>query len=451
MKIHQILFIAFLSLCPIASFADEPSNIVFIISDDHDNAHLGFLGNDVVHTPSLDKLASEGTVFRNCYLTASRCRPSLASLLSGRHPHQNGVYANFGHEEMLAPAGSLPNLLKKAGYATYGGGKYWEGDPRDMGFTHGFEGQNRKAWARTFVREDAQAELFSFIDEHAGKKPMFIWWAPLLPHTPHDPPKRFRDLFDPEKIPIPEYIRPEDREEFLKKERLSLAMEAWMDEEIGKLRAKLIASGEEEDTLYVFLIDNGFCNGLPAKGSVFEKGIRTPAFFTCPGRIPDGVQRDDLISSLDLYPTLLSYAGVEIPAHAEGINLRRHLEDETPVGREKMAGAIYPTAATKGGRSPERDVYALYLRSAKWKYVFYPRAVEGKVAGRPWKLHHILAEPPLREQGARNLYDLEADPHEFNDLSADPGQRERIDGFHKEVLDWWRNTGGAPIPGAENP
>ena len=75
MRIHQILFIGFLLLCPAASFADEPPNIVFIISDDQDNAHLGFLGNDVVHTPSLDKLAAAGTVFRNCYLTALALPP----------------------------------------------------------------------------------------------------------------------------------------------------------------------------------------------------------------------------------------------------------------------------------------------------------------------------------------------------------------------------------------
>ena len=448
MKIHQILFTAFLLLCPAASFADEPPNIVFIISDDQDNAHLGFLDNDVVHTPSLDKLASEGTVFRNCYLTASRCRPSLASLLSGRHPHQNGVYANFGHEEKLAPEGSLPNLLKDIGYATYGAGKYWEGNHEDMGFTQGF---GRDVHKNKFVRKDDQAGLFSFIDEHAGNRPMFIWWAPLMPHTPHDPRQRFLDLFDPEAIPVPEYIRPEDREEFLEKERLSLAMEAWMDEEIGKLRDKMIASGEDGNTLYVFLIDNGWCNGLPAKGSVFEKGIRTPAFFTWPKRIPGGEQRDDLVSSLDVYPTLLSYANIEIPTHAEGINLRRHLEEKTPVNREKIAGAIYPTKVQDGGASPERDVYALYLRSSNWKYTLYPRAVKGNVERFPWKLHHILAEPPLREQGDENLYDLNDDPLEFTDLSADPEHRELIAGFRKEVLDWWRITGGAPIPGAENP
>ena len=79
--------------------ADEPDalkpNIVLIISDDHDNQHLGFLGNRVVRTPNIDSLAKAGTVFNTCHLTATRCRPSLASLLSGRLPHQTGIYANY--------------------------------------------------------------------------------------------------------------------------------------------------------------------------------------------------------------------------------------------------------------------------------------------------------------------------------------------------------------------
>lgn len=107
---------------------DQP-NIVLIISDDQDYEHLGFMGNTQVKTPHLDQLAKEGTVFTHCHLTASRCRPSLAGLLSGKLPHQNGIYANHHKdnskgnndiidEKVLSPVNSLPNLLKKAGYAT---------------------------------------------------------------------------------------------------------------------------------------------------------------------------------------------------------------------------------------------------------------------------------------------------------------------------------------------
>ena len=441
-------------------FAEEQSprkpNIVLIISDDHDNEHLGFMGNKGVRTPNIDLLANAGTVFETCHLTATRCRPSLASLLSGRLPHQNGIYANYHKsnnqgnldvegEKMLDPHQSLPNLLKQAGYVTYASGKYWESDPEAMGFTHGLTKETLRNF-RDFVRIDKQKDLFSFVDEHAGEKPMFIWWAPLMPHTPHNPPERFLKLFDPRTIPIPEYISSGDRDEFIRKERLSLAMEAWTDEEIGKLRAKLKAKEEDENTLYVFLIDNGWSNGLPAKGSVFEKGVSTPAFFTWPGHIPNGLHRKDLISSLDIYPTLLNYAGVKIPDTASGLDLREHLEEKTPLKREKLFGAIYPTAATHEGEFPERDVYALYLRTEKWKYVYYTRDVQGEVSQRPWKLHHILADAPLRNRGDQNLYNLEKDQFERHDLSELQEHRKLIEGFKKEVFAWWRNTGGNTIP-----
>ncbi len=430
----------------------EQPNIVLIISDDHDNEHLGFMGNPVVRTPNWDRLAEQGTVFTTCHLTASRCRPSLASLLSGRLPHQSGIYANYHKErtrgnsdidgeKMLDPKNSLPGLLAKAGYATYGSGKYWEGDARAMGFTHGL-GQRRRFGE--FARK-GQEELLSFIDENAGEKPMFVWWAPLMPHTPHNPPKQFLEMFDPGEIPVPDYITRENREAFIEKEHLSLAMEAWTDDEFGKLRAKLKEKGEDENTLYVFLIDNGWSNGLPAKGSVFEKGVSTPVFFSQPGRIPEGVKRNDLISSLDIYPTILSYAGAEVPDSAEGIDLREAFETDAPVGRKELFGAIYPTAATNNGREPESDVYALYVRTEKWKYVYYTRDVQGNVAGKPFKLHHILAEAPLRHRGDENLFNLNEDPYELRDLSGEAGRQKLLGGFKREVLDWWKKTGGSAI------
>ena len=122
-----------------AAEATRP-NIVYIISDDHDYEHLGFMGNEFVHTPTLDKLARDGAVFTTAHLPMSRCHPTLASFLSGRWPHQSGIYYNYGTQK-LSPKHSLPNLLKDAGYATYVEGKYWEGDPREMGFTHGRTGR----------------------------------------------------------------------------------------------------------------------------------------------------------------------------------------------------------------------------------------------------------------------------------------------------------------------
>ena len=422
---------------------DQP-NIVFIIADDHDYEHVGFTGNKTVHTPNLDRLAASGTVFPRAHLPMSRCHPTLASFLSGRWPHQTGIYYNYGTKK-LDPTNSLPNLLKDAGYATYVEGKYWEGDTREMGFTHG-----KGKTARTFVRK-GQDDLFAFIDEVGGKKPLFIWWAPLIPHSPHNPPQKYMDLFRKENIPVPDYIAPNQRDLFLKKEHLSLAMEAWLDDGVGQLEAKLRDRGLYDDTLFAFVIDNGWCNGRVSKGSPFEKGVRTPIFFTWPGQIKGGRHVESLTSTLDIYPTLLDYGGAKIPRNAAGTNLRPVIEGKAKGTRDRLFGAIYPAFATKADQRPERDVYAIYVREDRWKAIFFLQDVDAKWNGAYFRIQSIVTDYPTRKRGDVDLYDLSGDPHETRNLAGDPAHADRIAAMRKAVLDWWTRTGGKPIDALDAP
>ncbi len=430
----------------------ERPNIVLLISDDQDYEHLGFMGNSFVHTPNLDRLARAGTVFTTAHLPMSRCHPTLASFLSGRWPHQSGIYYNYGKKK-LAPDNSLPNLLRQAGYATYVEGKYWEGNPREMGFTHG-----KGKTAGTFVRK-TQESLFAFIDAHAGKQPMFIWWAPKLPHTPHNPPQRYRALYDAKQMPIPPYMRgrvdhipmrPDlprrQRRGFRDLEMTSYAMDAWLDDGVGQLIDKMRSAGEHERTLYVFVIDNGWCNGLVSKGSPFEKGVRTPIFFSWPKKIAAGRRFDDLVSTLDLYPTILDYAGVEVPTTAAGRSLRPRIEGRPAESREYLFGAIYPAFATRDDQRPERDVYALYCRTRRWKYILYVQDVTADRNRNYFRIQHILTEFPTRQAGDEDLYDLQRDPYELKDLADQPDQRRRMDELRRRVLAWWKETGGGPLP-----
>ena len=449
----------------------EKPNIVLIISDDHDYEHLGFMGNKTVRTPNLDELARAGTIFTTGHMTASRCRPSLAGLLSGQYPHQNGIYANIHGDYKkskrskrpestvyLNPLNSLPNLLKDAGYRTYGAGKYWEAQYREMGFTDGFEKpQGVKEFARR-VKEFArkgQSELFEFIEKNAkNDQPMFMWWAPLLPHTPHNPPQKYLDLFNPAEIPVPDYISDNRREEFIKKEQKSLAMEYWMDLEIGKMRNKMKEVGEDKNTLYVFVIDNGWSNGLISKGSVYEKGFRSPITFTLPGVIPAGEKRDDLVSSLDIYSTILSYAGVTPPKRAEGLDLRKNIDKKLPVKRDRLYGAVYPGAASGTYKNPEKDVYALYVRTDKWKYIVHTKDLlpttsgkeKGRLDVRPYKIQHIATNHLANaHKGDEKLYDLSKDPYELNNLANDAKFKKVMSTFKSDVLQWWESTGGKPL------
>lgn len=429
--------VAFLGLASPAFPVEQP-NIVLIISDDHDNEHFGFMGNQFVHTPNLDLLARSGTLFTRAHLPMSRCHPTLASFLSGRWPHQTGVYHNFG-DRKLDPTNSLPRLLRDAGYATYVEGKYWEGDPRAMGFTHG-----KGNTANTFVR-DGQADLFAFIDEVGGHRPMFIWWAPKIPHLPHNPPQEYLALFDRDRIPVPEWIRADRRESFLQKEHLSLAMEAWLDKGIGSLQTKLRDKGVYEDTMFVFVIDNGWCNGLVSKGSPFEKGIRTPVFFTWPAKIRGGQRFDYLTSTLDIFPTILDYAGARTPLSAAGNNLRPIIEGTTARNRERLFGAIYPAFVTKTDQRPERDIYALYVRGERWKYVLYLQDVVPSRNRSYFRIQWIETDYPVRGKGAEDLYDLQADPTERNNLASRPEHARRLAEMRGAVLAWWKDTGGRPI------
>ncbi len=441
------------ALIPAAAPAAEKPNIVFIISDDHDFMHLGFMGNEFVHTPTLDRLARQGTVFTTAHLPMSRCHPTLASFLSGRWPHQTGIYYNYG-EKPLDPRNSLPRLLRDAGYATYVEGKYWEGDPKEMGFTHG-----KGKTARTFVRQ-GQDDLFAFIDEVGGEQPMFIWWAPLIPHTPHNPPQKYVDLYDWSKMPVPPYMQGKDldsapgkdkgkakrrRGGWRRKEQLSYAMEAWLDDGVGQLVEKLKAAGQLESTMFVFVIDNGWCNGLPSKGTPFEHGVRTPVFFSLPGTVPAGQRFDCLVSTNDIYPTILEYAGAKVPETAAGRSLRPIIEGRPAETREVLCGAIYPAFATKGDNRPERDVYALYARTKKWKYILFLQDVTQDRSGDYFRIQSIATEFPTRTAGDEDLYNLESDPFEQKDLAGDAQHRQRLAGFKAAVLSWWIDTGGKPL------
>ena len=407
-------------------------NIVLVVSDDQDNTHFGFAGHPLAHTPNLDRLVDEGCLFSTMH-TPPRCRPSLAVLLSGRHPHQSGIYANR-HRRVLSPEGSLPNRLRAAGYATFAGGKYWEGDVQAMGF-------DAPAEPSPHFARSGQEELFSFLDENAGEKPVFVWWAPALPHTPHDPPQRYLDLIDGERIEVPPHLPHASPVHFRRFEELSLAMGAWFDDELGKLVEAFRTRGLYENTLFLFLIDNGWTNGLVAKGSPFEKGVSTPFVAVWPGLIPGGARRDQRVESLDVMPTILEAAGLDVPDDLAGESLLPGLRGEPFDGREVLYAAVYGRAAV-GDERPEKDAYALYARDARWKYVLYLQPVDETI----WSTMIVTPQRDMnRLEGEEDLYDLETDPMELRDLSLDPAHRPRMDRMRAGALAWWRATGGGEL------
>jgi uncharacterized sulfatase len=435
---HPLLCCAALAL-PVqepAQGAVRP-NIVLAIADDQDYEHFGFLGHPLARTPTLDRLAAEGVLFPVAHATP-RCRPTLAELLVGRWPHQSGITYNDGQEK-LSPRGTLPILLHEAGYATYCGGKFWEGDLRAQGFDR--PEQRDEAFGR-----QGQEDLFRFLEERRDA-PFFVWWAPSIPHTPHNPPRELLRHFQGAAIPAPGYCE-ENARAFQKAERLSLAMGAWLDQELGRLVAKLDELGELEETLFVFLSDNGWSSGLPSKGSPLEKGVRTPLVFRWPVRFAPA-RLEQLVDVVDVFPTLLDCAGVPIPAGLPGRSLRPLLEGleglETGAGREHLFGAAYTAARSDGGVA--QDVYALYARSAEWKYILYLK--EGTTEP-PCKVTALNSDFHCRP-GEVALYHLAADPYELANLAGREEHRELEQRLRAELLSWWHDTGGPPLELPEAP
>ncbi|HEX6881836.1 MAG TPA: sulfatase-like hydrolase/transferase [Planctomycetota bacterium] len=420
----------------------ERPNVVVLVADDMDHEHFGCLGYPAARTPTLDALAEEGVLFTHGFVPMSRCRPAQAALLSGLWPHQNGVYFNVGADH-IDPETALPVLLARAGYGTVGEGKFWEGEARAMGFSN-YTIRNYE----TFVRWD-QHHLFEWLDAHATEAPFFVWWAPELPHVPHDPPEELLARFPLESIPVPAWFEG-DAEEFRRREQISLAMEAWLDEGVGELRAKLGALGVLENTLFVFLVDNGWAHGCVSKGWGHDKGLRTPMILTWPKGIAGGARHADLVSPVDLYATILDYAGVAPPEGCQGRSLRARLAGEPGTPREALFGALYPLAPTETLTDPARDAYGLWARTERWKWILALKdlraaADAGSDEGEREDVKVSLAPDFVRRRGEVELYDLASDPHERTNLAGRPEHAALEAELRVRALEWWRATGGGEL------
>lgn len=401
-------------------------NLVLAIADDLDPGHLGFLGNPLARTPRLDRLAQQGWLTPVLYAQPV-CRAALGVLLSGRWPHETGVTSN-GAEAALPTASVLPARLRAAGYASFCAGKFWEGPPPDYGFDA--PAVNDERFART--GEDGQAELFRFLEERSARGPWFVWWAPSLPHTPHRPPVRFaQDFATTELAPPPEFRG--SAEDFQAAERASLAMHEWMDAELRRLLAKLEELGELEETVILFLADNGWSTWRVSKGTPREQGVCMPLIASAPGQVRRGLDAGFLADLVDVHATLLDYAGAAPAPEDRGRSLRPYLEGRAESGRARLFGSAH---ARRG------ELYALYARDRRWKYVRYVRDVNSQELSPGPR----LAEPFRRKSGVEELYDLAADPFELENLARREEHAERLAELRAATLDWWRETGGPELP-----
>lgn len=413
-----------------AADAQVPPNIVLIISDDHGWPHYGFMGDPVVKTPHIDRLAAAGLCFPRGYVTTSLCSPSLATILTGLYTHQHGITSNDppapaagkvaekrkAQRELrpkliskIDPHPTLSGLLARHGYLTLQTGKWWLGNPRDRGFTHAMTlgGENPKARhgdEGLAIGRETMKPIEDFIDEATrDKKPFFVWYAPFLPHTPHNPPERLLAKY-------------RDRAASLS-EANYYAMVEWLDETCGQLFAYIDKKGAAGNTVVAYVADNGWFPdpkkvGTQSRSKLtpYDAGLRTPILLSWPGKTP-AKRIDQPVSSIDLMPTLLRCAGIEPPPGLPGIDLR---DEPAVVKREAVFGAIFTHDAIDLD-NPASSLAHRWCVSAGWKLIDPG--------------HN--AKMPIRPE----LYNVATDPKEERDLAA--AEPDRVAQLRARLDAWW--------------
>jgi arylsulfatase A-like enzyme len=426
------LLLACLAPVTAANQPAERPNILLIISDDHAWTDYSFMGHPHIRTPNLDRLAAESLTFPRGYVTASLCAPSLATIITGLHPHQHNVTSNDpplpkniprgkafqsadfveGRERMaqfIENAPTLPKLLGEQGYLSFQTGKWWHRNFRRGGFTHGMTHGNEKKGGRhgdagLKIGREGMQPMYDFIETARNEqKPFFIWHAPFLPHDPHTPPERLLEKYR-DKTPSIHVAR-------------YWAMVEWFDETCGELLDYLKKNGLERNTIVVYIADNGWIQDPDStrfaprsKQSQYDGGLRTPIMIHWPGRVQPR-KSFELASAIDLAPTLLRAAGLEPPKNLPGLNL---LDEPAVQARDILFGTCFTHDAV------DLDDPA---RSIRWRW-----CLEGD-----WKL--IVPDAQNEPDAVIELYNLSADPYELRNLAAT--QPDRVAALMKRLDAWW--------------
>lgn len=411
-------------------------NVLFLLSDDQRHDTIAALGNAHIRTPALDALASRGTAFSRAYIMGSMqgavCVPSRSMILTGR--------TLFRSPDQPPPDVPLwPQVFRAAGYHAFVTGKWHNGPATlarsfDSGGTIFFGGmsdqgkvpvadfdpQGRYPAAARRVGAKFSSELFAdsaveFLRSYRSERPFFMWVAFTAPHDPRTPPAKYADMYEPEKVPLPgnfmprhpfdngemnvrdEKLLPVPREPDAVRREIAAyyGMISHMDEQIGRIIEALDHAGHADDTIVIFASDNGLAlgsHGLLGKQNLYEHSVRVPLVMSGPG-IATGRTTPAACYLLDIFPTVCELADVRTPEGVEGRSMAQVLA---------------------GGQQALRETL-----------LFAYRRCQRAVCDGRWKLIRCFVGGRTTTQ----LFDLEADPLEMKDLSADPAcaaQLERL-------------------------
>jgi len=415
------------SLLPLGSRAlagEAPGrrpNVVLVMTDDQGYGDLGCLGNDQIVTPHLDAFHKQCTRLTDFHVDPT-CSPTRSALMTGRYSTRTGVWHTImGRSLLAADETTIADVFKAGGYATGIFGKWHLGDnhpfrPQDRGFTEtlvhggGGVGQTPDFWGNDYFDDTYWhngvpkpykgycTDVFfdgalRFIEANKGKRPFFCYIPTNAPHGPYLVPEQYSALYEKKGIKG-------GRAKFW-------GMITNIDENMGRLLARLKEWGIEENTIVIFMTDNGTSGGLSGgrrgrKGSEFDGGHRVPFFIRWPGKIPAGRDIDTLAAHIDVLPTLAELCGIAVP--------------------EKLTldgASLVPLLAGERAAWPERT---LFVHSQR---IDHPRK---------WRKSAVMTQR-WRLVNGKQLYDMAADPAQKTDVAKQHPQV--VQELTKAYDAWW--------------
>jgi len=417
------LILLFLTLSAVLS-AERP-NIVWIVGEDL-GPELRCYGDKYARTPNIDKLASEGTRFTRAFTHAPVCAPSRSGLITGRYPTSIGTH--HMRSKLLQPPPTFTQRLREGGYHVSWPGK------TDFNFDVPKEAFNTTAnWRTNFPRQP----FFAYINLGTTHESQIR--ATPAPFAKNTAKLTAEDRHDPARAKLPPYYpdTPETRRDWANYYDLVTAV----DYQVHDVLADLERSGAASNTVVFFFGDHG--RGLPrGKRWIYDSGIHVPLIVRWPGTIKRGTTRQDLVAFIDFAPTVLSIAGCDVP---------KELQGQVFLGPNRAPDRKYVFAARD--RMDEAYDRIRCVRDQRYKYIrnFHPELpyaqridyMEEMPTTRVWreqaaegKLNPVQKLWFARTKPPEELYDLDRDPHEINNLAAASKHRDKLNEL-RAALDRW--------------
>lgn len=434
------LLITLISATPARAAAPQP-NIVLFIADDFSWHDSGPYGSTETRTPNLDRLAAEGLTVRRAFAASPTCSPSRSAIYTGLMPMRNGAHSN--HTLIRQGVHTLPEYLHALGYRVVIAGKTHIG-PRDQ---FPFEylpnsnvlppGKHELLW--TDLNTAAVDKLLA---THDHNQPLCLV---VCAHSTH---VYWMDNngYDPASVTLPPILldTPETRAARCRYDTET----SWMDKQVGDVRESLQKYGYDDNTLFAFTADQG-AQWPFGKWCLYDEGIRTPLVLRWPGHIKPGTSTDAMVSLVDLLPTFVEAAGGTPAKGLDGRSLMDVLTGKTDSFRTEIYATH--TGDKEMNRTPMRCV-----RTDKWKYIFnlkpetrYTTHISeaGILDGRDyWDSWERLAAAGnqhakdvinrYRHRPAEELFDINADPFELNNLATDPNHATTLSELREKVRKW---------------